>query len=157
MAHDFGHRPLCTVELVLRLRNMLPMPAAVQVDTGKYQDGGVVAPGVATWGGLPSRAAGVPLGEEEEEEEVPSPSTPAPPPHGAGVSPARQYVWCGAARTTLLAVPPGRTVELPLRVAVTAPGWLALADYVVAWRYEGAPQLAGSATGPPCFVHVSNQ
>ncbi len=39
VAHDFDVAPFCTLQLVLRVRNTLPSPAAVCVETGKGPDG----------------------------------------------------------------------------------------------------------------------
>ncbi len=70
------------------------------------------------------------------------------------LSPVRQYAWCGRTRLTLPAVQPGQVVEVPLRVAVTRPGKLALADCLVSWHYAGPPHIAGSRAVPPhhCIV-----
>lgn len=150
VGHDFALQPICVVDLVVKLRNLLPAPVAVQVQTGVYSDGTTVAPGVSTWSPLPpaaAAAAGSPDGASFGAEAASLAETQA-------AAPVRQHVWCGSTRTTLQALPAGAEIEVPLQVAATRPGWLALADYAVSWRHLSGQEGEGSMRGDPCFVQV---
>jgi hypothetical protein len=39
VSHDFDNAPFCTVRLLLRVRNTLPSPVSVCIETGKGPDG----------------------------------------------------------------------------------------------------------------------
>ncbi|KAL4458148.1 hypothetical protein ABPG75_013013 [Micractinium tetrahymenae] len=177
LSFDFaGGAALCAVPLKLVLRNTLAAPAAVCIETGKAADGQPFPLGVPTWGPSPpaagaagtvAAAAGAadgglpPSGSAGTAgaSALISPASSAPVALAApgALPPVRQYVWCGRTRLTLPAVQPGQVVEVPLQVAVTRPGKLALGDCLVSWHYAGPPHIAGSRAVPPHHCTVEQQ
>lgn len=167
---------MCAVPLTLVLRNTLAAPVAVCIEAGRAADGQPTPPGVPSWtpslgaaappaagaagaadGGQP---AGTGVGDRGAGALIsPAGSAPVALAAPGALQPVRHYAWCGRTRLTLPAVQPGQVVEVPLQVAVTRPGKLALADCRVSWQYAGPPQVAGSRAVPPhhCTVEQLQQ
>lgn len=145
VAHDFSTAPLCVVQLTLLLRNSMAAPAAVCIEVGKLPEGQPSPVGVPTWARPPPSAELGAPGEPARGGSATGSSVVA----AGALPPVRQYVWCGRTRLTLPSVPAGQLVDVPLRVAVTRAGKLALADCLVSWHYAGLPHISGSSVVAP--------
>ena len=149
LAHDFGASPLCVVPVSLLLRNTMAAAAAVCIEVGRQPDGQALPLGVPTWAPSPPTASA---------DGSPAASSAASTSAAAGaLPPVRQYAWCGRTRLTLPALSAGQVVEVPLRVAITRPGKVALADCLVSWHFAGPPNITGSRVAPAHHCSVQQQ
>ena len=147
--HDFGASPLCVIPLSLLLRNTMTAAAAVCIEVGRQPDGQASPLGVPTWAPSPSTAAA--------DGRLAAFSAASSSALAGGLPPVRQYAWCGRTRVTLPVLPAGQVVEVPLHVAITRPGKVALADCLVSWHYAGPPNIAGSRAAPAHHCYVQQQ
>ena len=66
----------------------------------------------------------------------------------------QRFIWTGTTSAMLPAVVPATVVKIPLRIAVTSPGWVSVDGCWVEWSCKEVPQLNGGQSIPACCIQV---
>lgn len=68
--------------------------------------------------------------------------------------PGQDHQWCGGTRISAPQLQAGQLLEVPLHVAVFAPGLYELSDYCVSWDFPDLPDRRNRMQGPPFLLNV---
>lgn len=132
IAHDFLAEPVCEVAFSLTIKNISQFSAALKVETFDAN--------------VPLPSSSVSVAADEGREKLSGWSlltTSDAPASDATTGPVRRlaccspYMWCNLKSSVIPEMKAGNSVQVPLRVALFAPGIYDLSRYRLLWNLKG--------------------